>query len=92
MGFMDIGSATKSRGIGTGYGREVSNRVTEVDFERASTAPMAILTIRYADRAGLLAAGVNLNPTTVVAMPSTANPFPGASSCPAPVGWDPYRG
>ncbi len=47
----------KRKGLGTGFGEEHPSQVEEVAFERASARPAAVLSLRYDDRAGLLALG-----------------------------------
>jgi len=49
-------------GLGTTFGEEHRSHVSWVTFERESSRPEVILSLRYDDRPGLLAAGVNLNP------------------------------
>jgi len=48
-------------GLGTEFAERHDSRVEEVPFERASSHPGAVLTLRYDDRQGLLAAGVDLD-------------------------------
>jgi hypothetical protein len=55
-------SLDRSRpGLGTEFAERHDSRVEEVPFERASGHPGAVLTLRYDDRQGLLAAGVDLD-------------------------------
>lgn len=54
--------ADRSRpGLGTEFGERHGSQVEEVPFERASGRPATVLTLRYDDRRGLLAAGVDLD-------------------------------
>jgi hypothetical protein len=48
-------------GLGTEFGEAHGSPVYEVPFERASGRPAAVLTLRYDDRRGLAAAGVDLD-------------------------------
>lgn len=48
-------------GLGTEFGERHGSEVQEVAFVRASRRPAAVLTLRYDDRRGLLAAGVDLD-------------------------------
>jgi len=48
-------------GLGTEFGEAHGSPVYEVAFERASSRPAAVLTLRYDDRRGLVAAGVDLD-------------------------------
>lgn len=54
--------AERSRpGLGTEFGERHGSQVEEVPFERASSHPAAVLTLRYDDRRGLLAAGIDVD-------------------------------
>ena len=49
--------------LGTEYGESVASSVQEVQFQRADRRnPAALLTMRYDDRAGLLARGIAIDP------------------------------
>ncbi|GEJ58789.1 hypothetical protein [Anaeromyxobacter diazotrophicus] len=48
-------------GLGTAFGEERDSPVQLVAFERASSRPATMLSVRYDDRVGLLAAGVELD-------------------------------
>jgi hypothetical protein len=48
-------------GLGTEFGEERSSSVREVPFQRAGDAPASVLSLRYDDRRGLRAAGVDLD-------------------------------
>ncbi len=48
-------------GLGTTFGEEHDSRVRRVAFTRESARPEVVLSLRYDDRPGLLAAGVNLD-------------------------------
>lgn len=48
-------------GLGTEFGEERESAVARVSFERASASPDAVLTLRYDDRAGLLALGIDVD-------------------------------
>ncbi len=52
----------RRQGLGTEFGEEHASHVRRVSFERASTRPDIVLTARYDDRAGLVAAGVIADP------------------------------
>jgi hypothetical protein len=47
-------------GLGTDFGEERESAVARVAFERARSEPDAVLTVRYDDRAGLLALGIDV--------------------------------
>ncbi len=49
-------------GLGTEFAERHDSHVEEVPFQRAAGRPAAVLTVRYDDRPGLLAAGVDLDP------------------------------
>lgn len=56
-------SAQERPGLGTRFGERRSSQVVQVDFERQSAhRPDAVLSIRYNDAEGLLAAGVPIYP------------------------------
>jgi hypothetical protein len=72
-------------GLGTEFGEAVSSPIREVAFVRASAVrPNAILGVRYNDRSGLLAAGIDVDRLMCqpygcdpeVAIRRTARPFP----------------
>ncbi len=44
--------------MGTQFGEARPSSVTEVPFERQSALPVAVLSLRYDDRTGLLALGI----------------------------------
>jgi hypothetical protein len=50
--------AESRRGLGTEFGEQRESRVTETEFQRASSSPSAMLSLRYNDCAGLLSMGV----------------------------------
>lgn len=52
--------ATPRPGLGTEFAEEHESHVHQVGFERASPRPAAVLTLRYDDRPGLLAMGVDV--------------------------------
>jgi hypothetical protein len=51
----------KRPGLGTTFGEEHESHVRQVAFVRESASPAVRLTLRYDDRAGLLAAGVDVD-------------------------------
>jgi hypothetical protein len=82
-------------GLGTEFGEQRESHVYETEFERASAQPAAVLTVRYNDRQGLVAMGVDLSsayPHRYEAeLRQTAQPFrrdPGFSE--PPPGWNAY--
>lgn len=78
-------------GLGTEFGEEHESRVQEVEFERASATPESVMTIRYDDRQGLLAAGVDVDGTRwardEVRRRAEADPFRGERYAEPPPGW-----
>jgi len=58
---MARGLAPERPGLGTEFGERHGSAVEEVRFVRASSRPAAVLTLRYDDRRGLLAAGVDVD-------------------------------
>lgn len=81
-------------GLGTEFGEAVSSQIQEVEFVRATpSSPSVVLGVRYNDRDGLVAMGVNVD--GVFPWPSdsdlrrTADPFPASPRRYAspPAGW-----
>jgi hypothetical protein len=56
----DRGSSRRP-GLGTEFGEQHASPVEQVMFERASPHPEAVLTLRYDDRAGLVALGIDVD-------------------------------
>ncbi len=89
-----LGTGRNERpGLGTEFGEQHGSPVERVAFERASSRPAAVLTVRYDDREGLLAAGVDLDERRWAHdeawMRSSAEPFrrdPAYAS--PPPGWE----
>jgi hypothetical protein len=69
--------------LGVGWGETRASRVMEVPFERQSSSPARIVTLRYDDEDGLLARGIQVfpEPRPVVVRPQ---PFPNGRFAPAP--------
>ena len=81
-------------GLGTEFGEAVTSPVQEVTFARAhATHPVVVLGVRYNDRAGLLALGINVDGCCSgdddLAWRQTATPFPTGDRRYAapPAGW-----
>ncbi len=53
-------SADSDSNIGTEYGESRTSRVMQVSFERASTSPTRVITLRYDDAEGLEARGIDV--------------------------------
>jgi hypothetical protein len=51
----------EQRGLGTEFGEAVGARAYRVEFERISARPDAVLAVRYDDRAGLVAQGIDVD-------------------------------
>jgi hypothetical protein len=86
----------KRPGLGTTFGEEHESHVQRVAFLRESTRPAATLTLRYDDRPGLLAAGVDLDRGRCVPPEQRArrdaDPFRrDAGYAQPPKGWSPGR-
>jgi hypothetical protein len=79
-------------GLGTEFGEEVASPVRPVSFVRASGRPAAVFGLRYDDRAGLLALGIDVDDGFVpddTGLRQTATPFRasfGGYAAPPP-GW-----
>jgi hypothetical protein len=79
-------------GLGTEFGEEHASRVDEVAFARAGTRPEAVLTVRYDDRPGLLALGIDVDGDRLAGderrLRETATPFRSEPGwCQPPPGW-----
>jgi len=84
-------------GLGTTFGEERDSKVRQVAFLRESSRPSAVLTLRYDDRPGLLAAGVDLDGrncgTDDARLRRTADPFRRDTRfAPPPRNWTPSAG
>jgi len=79
------------RGLGTAFGEAVESQVTEVPFVRARLAPDATIGVRYDDRAGLAALGIDVGGPAMseADLRRTAEPFPvvDRSYAAPPPGW-----
>jgi len=79
-------------GLGTEFGEQHESRVHEVPFERASSQPATVLSLRYDDRRGLLALGIDLDGRTAADdrwQRETADPFRRDAYARPPPGWRP---
>ncbi len=80
-------------GLGTEFGEEHASRVEEVSFVRASARPEAVLTLRYDDRPGLVALGIDVDGDRWARrgegwLRETATPFRAERGyCEPPPGW-----
>lgn len=73
------------KGLGTTFGERREARVSSTTFERATPKPACVLAIRYEDRDGLRALGIDLDG---LAQREAANPFPAESGfAKPPPGW-----
>jgi hypothetical protein len=87
------GRAEKSSrpGLGTGFGEAHDSRVVEVAFERASSTPAALVTLRYDDRRGLVALGIDVDGGRTAArdrqLRNQAQPFRQDGFSEPPPGW-----
>lgn len=63
-----------TQSIGTGHGRREHSQVNRTHFERASTHPTEVVSLRYDRRENLIAMGVIARPPL---RPKRPNPFPG---------------
>jgi hypothetical protein len=80
-------------GLGTEFGEERESHVVEVAFERAQSTPEAVLTLRYDDRRGLLALGIDVDgrrrERDEARLRESANAFRGSGYAEPPPGWRP---
>jgi hypothetical protein len=84
-------------GLGTEFGEAVSSHIREVEFVRANPSePAAVLGLRYNDRAGLIALGIDVDGPWCCSDDSslrrTADPFPVSHTRYArpPSGWQQF--
>lgn len=82
----DIGRLGAPRdNLGTAYGESRESAIREVRFVRANaTRPTALLTLRYDDREGLLARGIEVDGPRPRPMPHHPDPFPRRFAPPPP--------
>lgn len=81
-----VGAAGAAIDVGTAYGRADTFHTTTTTFQRASTSPALVLTMRYGTTAKLREWGV---PVDAPAPPTVPNAFPASAPgyAPAPAGW-----
>ena len=80
-------------GLGTEFGEQRDSHVNEVQFVRATTQPSRILSLRYDDRAGLIALGIDLDPARTARLAelrlrATAEPFRESGFSEPPTDWN----
>lgn len=87
------GAARKSEarpGLGTAFGERRESPVVHVGFERARESPDAIVTVRYDDRDGLAAVGIDVDGRRAreeALRRERAEPFRGSGYAEPPPGW-----
>ncbi|WP_437693155.1 hypothetical protein [Sorangium sp. So ce176] len=82
-GFVPAPAAPK--GLGTTFGERRKSRITSTQFERAPPKPAAVLVIRYEQREGLRALGIDVDG---LSQRETASPFPAETGfAEPPPGW-----
>ena len=79
-------------GLGTEFGEERESHVVEVPFERARSRPDVVLAVRYDDRAGLVALGIDVDrhhphDDRDAWLRESATPFRGSGFAQPPPGW-----
>ncbi|WP_437840460.1 hypothetical protein [Sorangium sp. So ce1153] len=73
------------KGLGTTFGERRESRITSTQFDRATPQPGAVLVIRYEQREGLRALGIDVDG---LSQRETANPFPAETGfAKPPPGW-----
>lgn len=70
--------AKKAERLGTGHGEREYAPISHTDFERASSAPNEVLSVRYDSRPNLMARGIIPRPRPVSPYWPEPQPFPGA--------------
>ncbi|WP_437819979.1 hypothetical protein [Sorangium sp. So ce1078] len=82
-GFVPAPAAPK--GLGTTFGERRESRITSTQFDRATPKPAAVLVIRYEQREGLRALGIDVDG---LYQRETASPFPAETGfAKPPPGW-----
>jgi hypothetical protein len=87
--------AERRPGLGTEFGEERGSPVRQVHFARARPDPDVVMSLRYDDRQGLAAAGVDVEGRREgdARLRRNADPFRrDAGFAPPPAGWSPSRG
>ncbi|WP_242341567.1 MULTISPECIES: hypothetical protein, partial [unclassified Anaeromyxobacter] len=83
--------ATARPGLGTEFAEEHASHVRTVRFERASAKPEAVLALRYDDREGLAALGIDVDGRWAARreawLRETAEPFRERGYAEPPPGW-----
>jgi hypothetical protein len=79
-------AAQERPGLGTEFGEQRTSHAFQTQFERASSRPNSVLTLRYDDRAGLIAMGIDVDRNCDTRVRETAEPFRHSFSQPPP-GW-----
>ena len=79
-------------GLGTEFAEEHGSHVEQVSFERAGSRPDTMLTLRYDDRQGLIALGIDVDRRGACAssdssLREAANPFRENAFAEPPPGW-----
>jgi len=79
-------------GLGTEFGEQRESHVVEVAFERARPRPDSVLSLRYDDRAGLIALGIDVDRRGAgrrdeAWLRESADPFRGSAFAAPPPGW-----
>ncbi|WP_437627062.1 hypothetical protein [Sorangium sp. So ce1151] len=73
------------KGLGTTFGERRESRITSTQFDRATPKPAAVLVIRYEQREGLRALGIDVDG---LSQRETASPFPAETGfAKPPPGW-----
>ncbi|WP_438010986.1 hypothetical protein WME89_21350 [Sorangium sp. So ce321] len=73
------------KGLGTTFGERRESRITSTQFDRATPKPAAVLVVRYEQREGLRALGIDVDG---LSQRETASPFPAETGfAKPPPGW-----
>jgi hypothetical protein len=81
------------KGLGTEFGEQHDSHVNRTTFERASSSPTSLVQLRYDDREGLRAIGIQIPERRITRwddrnLRDTADPFPGQRFAQPPPGDD----
>jgi hypothetical protein len=87
----EVARSERRPGLGTEFGEAHASPVEHVAFQRSSASPAAVLTLRYDDRRGLAALGIDVERKVARrderSLRESAQPFRGSSYAEPPPGW-----
>ncbi len=89
LGAVSQSTQQASQQVGTGFGEATTFNTTNVDFDRASDTPEAVITLIYDSLSNLARIGVPTEQFRPNRPSAPRNAFPASpEGCPPPAGWD----